>query len=424
MSLFNHVINLKESTLEIIVYLVDFKSNGKGSYSEAFLDFRTIRDYRQFVQEMGYDEEIDETVVHILNFYSSKRLRRNTYYRLNTDLLKQYELSRFEQETPMFVGYTYDIHNNNDDDGQLLLDVHLTLNPDDIIRRSDGFELTDLHLENTCLRVNNVGQGNCNEITDEWDKEVKLVYDIGASIHASKSEVANLLQKRISAYRDSNPKPLLILSHWDLDHVAQLKVIANPEECFSGLVCPAKIPSLTSQKLFEKMKAALTGNKTLSLVPDKYKKGSLSIKRVTRHSLRSYALYQGINSWNVNYCGLVLIVNCYNGSYVLTGDCSWKQLLLICWQNHCDIKKDKIVLVVPHHGAKISNMRGNYRQYYNKLKIAITHFYNPVSAIISVDEGDNNYGHPCPSTIKALEDSFEEVKRTDKDGDVIKYLGL
>jgi competence protein ComEC len=66
------------------------------------------------------------------------------------------------------------------------------------------------------------------------------------------------------------------------------------------------------------------------------------------------------------------------------------------------------LLKVPHHGAATS----------------IPEFFQAVGAEVAVvSVGENDYGHPVPSTLEAIEATGAQVWRTDQHGDVIVIFG-
>lgn len=411
----------REKKQEVIVYLVDYRNDGDGYYGEVFFDFRTYRDYRLFLNELGYRRELENTVVRVINFIFPKRLRRGVYYALNLDILKGRDVENIEEGAPLLVGYTYNFreqrrpYNQNKDKGaKLLFETHDPLNPQDIIFRSNNESiLVDLPGTEFKLRVNDVGQGNSNEILD-INENVKIVYDLGASIHASYDKVSSLLDKRLNAYKSSHP--LLFISHWDLDHIAQLKAISDEDmrNSFSDVVCCAKMTSLTSQKIYEKLRTVLTCNgkvNVLSLVPPYHKFRSGHSKMKLYKKMGNFVLYHGENNSNINYCGLILMVFGKNGNVILTGDSSYKQVSSVLNENseHVD-KSRRLLMIAPHHGGRFSEELDeiDYRQVLNNQELAI----------VSVDENDNTYGHPDTGEMRRLRLFFDNVKRTDKEGDI------
>ncbi len=69
---------------------------------------------------------------------------------------------------------------------------------------------------------------------------------------------------------------------------------------------------------------------------------------------------------------------------------------------------DVDVLKVPHHGSRYQDLE-------------VLESVDAEYALVSVG-ADNDYGHPAPDVIAALETSGAEVARTDEDGDVLVVL--
>lgn len=67
------------------------------------------------------------------------------------------------------------------------------------------------------------------------------------------------------------------------------------------------------------------------------------------------------------------------------------------------------VLKVPHHGSRFQDL-----PWLSSL--------SPEVALVSAGS-DNDYGHPAPSVIAALESAGADVERTDEDGDVLVEVG-
>ena len=64
------------------------------------------------------------------------------------------------------------------------------------------------------FKVNDVSQGNWNEIRQNGI--VRLVYDVGAPITASNTELQRYINQYAKQYAADHP--YLVLSHWDMDH--------------------------------------------------------------------------------------------------------------------------------------------------------------------------------------------------------------
>lgn len=392
---------------DIIVTLVDYKNNGNGDYSEAFVDFRTMGDYDEFVGVTDLRKNEEASVIQFLNLHSDRRLVRGANYKLNIEMLKGIEPEEMDNNVPLLVGYIFDFQNKQNNTSDLLLEPHAPLNPADIIITNNGVDaLTDFPEEQYKLRVNDVGQGNSNEIIDE-NNNIKIVYDMGGSLHANKQTVQNLLNKRLPFYKKSHP--ILFISHWDFDHIVQLKLLSDADvQDFAGFVCPAKMTSVTSQQIYKKFIKNLPSSKILSLAPPRKAQRKGHSQMVLYKKINTYSVYHGESNSRINYCGIVLMVYGTSGNALLTGDCSHLQASMVLSQEAGNIVNcPKQIMVVPHHGGAFSKNLG---------VLTIPQNYKPTSALVSVDANDNSYGHPDSKVLADLSQIYKEVKRTDKEG--------
>lgn len=405
---------IQNNNKDIIVTLVEYKNNGNGDYSEAFVDFRTTDDYDEFVRAMGVVKNNNASVVQFLNLYSRRRLVHGAYYKLNVEILKGIEPEAIDDNVPLLVGYIFNFQNKQGNQNDLLLESHAPLAPADIIITNDGIDaLTDFPEEQFKLRVNDVGQGNCNEIIDE-DDNVKLVYDMGGSLHANRQAVQKLLDKRLPFYKKSHL--VLFISHWDFDHIVQLKLLSDADiKDFAGLICPAKMTSMTSQNIYKRFLSILSKNKVLSLAPPRKVQRKGHSRMLFYKKTNVYSIYHGETNRNLNYCGIVLMVYGKAGNVLLTGDCSYLQASTVLSQEVDNIANcPNQIMVAPHHGGKFSRNLGT-------LTIP-PHGYKPMSALVSVDANDNTYGHPDSDVLSDLSKIYKEVKRTDKNGTIERAL--
>lgn len=240
------------------------------------------------------------------------------------------------------------------------------------------------------LQVNNVGQGNWNEVITR--KRTRLVYDIGTYKEKKSREpyVDNLILKH-----QYTRKPTLVLSHWDLDHY-NILLFMTPKELkqFSQIIVTATLPSLTPFKLLQRI---VTKTKVhLSLVDNNSPllTSPVTFIDVNNQMLGLYVCRLTMSSKKIylNESGMLLNVDGSETNFLMTGDASYEQASDSIKQSYAHIKQDKChSLVVPHHGG------GHQPQYdlptYCKLK----------NAVISVDEIKkdksgkivrNRYGHP------------------------------
>lgn len=176
---------------------------------------------------------------------------------------------------------------------------------------------------------------------------------------------------------------------------------------FSGLVCCAKMVSLTSQKIYAKLKFSLGATKVLSLLPPK-RQGKGRHRMLLYQRNCAFSIYRGQYSRNLNLCGIVLMAYGMEGAALLTGDCCYRQVGdILRSESRCRMEIENLTMVVPHHGGKFSrNLDHSHisKGFYGK------------TAIISVNAKKNSYGHPNTAVVQWLNRKFHKVKRTDCDG--------
>lgn len=396
----------------IIVYLLDYKTEGDNIYDYAYIDFRTLKDLRLFNQ-LSRLNITTETVISLVNLHANKRLRRGAYYRLNFRLLQDENVEGHYVTDDLTIGYSYDFSHARWHNNEYLLDTHEPLDREDIIFVNNATNNIFAGLVNGIkepkLRVNNVGQGNCNEILD--GEHVKLVYDIGAAMNMKKADVIALKNKRIGAYKSSSP--LLVISHWDLDHFIQLKEMSDQElACFSGLLCSSRQPSCSSQTIYARIKKAI-GKANVNSVK-MYPTINHNDQMYFYQKANAFAFYYGKKATRKNYAGFTVFVQGNVRSVILTGDCNYAQLSDVLVQEVPNSGQvGNLVMVVPHHGGTFSG----------KFKIfSIPLVFTAEEAIISVDAMNNNYGHPSKATIQMLRSWFAQINRTDAVGDIERNL--
>ena len=200
---------------ECIVYLEAYSKVGDGIV-DAYVDFRQVKDMVLFGRVSGYENN-KATFIELRSLKVTKRLRRGCYYKLNLDLLKNYQIER--REDSLLIGASYNLSNMQipeGNDGEIL-QTHEALEPEEMSEASVPlgrvFELE--HGVDLKLFVKDVGQANWNELRK--GNKVKVLYDAGARLHAKELEVRAILDSRKADLMLS--KPVLVLSHWDMDHI-------------------------------------------------------------------------------------------------------------------------------------------------------------------------------------------------------------
>ena len=403
---------------EVIVYLIDYKSYGNGFYDNVIIDFLKNEHFKTYL-DITREEVTLGSLLEIRNLRSEKRLVRGAYYALNVNLLSELKRERIDDSLVFAGRYHFNSYNRDNRftssfssgsyqlflphsplpvDRTFVSDDKLNLSPD--VFGLDGNEEYDMKVV-----INDVGQANWNEI--HVGNQVKIVYDIGAPIRAKKGEINKYINDYYSKYNNSNP--LLIISHWDLDHYhCLLQMDDNQLRLFSGVICVNKVKSLIAEKTLWKI-IGVMGRKRVTCIsnpPRSYKPfpypnlfgriGCLSIYICER-------------SRNINHSGIIMSVDGCCCRVICTGDSTLSQA---CTVLNISNKKEIIehILVVPHHGGYYSN--SNYANYMVPFGIC------GKEAIISV--GLNDYGHPDYRTMNLLKSEFRKISRTDFDGVIMR----
>lgn len=397
---------------DCIVYLDSLTRNPDGTLS-AYIDFRREEDVAVFKAYSPANMEFDEsrTFIRLESFRATKRLVHDCYYKLNLELLnqcKQYPAAA-EGENAGIVGRTYYLAQMPvpADDSTELLQSHEPLDPDEMLcdEGNLNISLSQIPKVDLTLIVRDVAQANWNELL-AGDKIV-VSYDLGARMDASAAEVREVFENRREKYEQD--KPVLVLSHWDIDHYHCLVKMDEGQiaNCFSKCVCVNKITSVSGKRVYDKLQRGLGNANVCCLIPPAHTDG------IQMHHWRNFgnlSIYQGEASRNRNFCGLSLFVRGDGKSANLTGDLKLKQA-----KSTYDIElaggigTDEHILVAPHHG-------GDYG-------LTLWEYSAPTTeVVISVGAG-NRYGHPESAMLAYLNGLCgRNIKRTDVGGEVVEAL--
>lgn len=398
-------------TTECIVYLDFLKNNGNREY-EAYIDFRTEIDLQLYASVIGEYEygENNNTYIKLRNLKTNKRLRSKCYYRLNLVALKQY--GYLEDQESSYIWRIYDLEGRQRpiDESDEILQSHSVLEPNELLMTSNNskeLNLSDFSESRRWkLLVRDVGQANWNELLDD-DGAPKVVYDLGAPIDANKNEVNNLFYCRADFFEMN--KPMLIISHWDIDHYHCLKNldVHDIRRFFSKTICVNAFKSLTSQRVYSKIVNAI-GTNNIYLINPANRTNGINMHRCIYHN--NFSLYVGEKSSNINYSGLCLFFRGGYGSVNLTGDLKLSQASDVYRQEIANnLKTQEHILIAPHHGGNNHHRHRLYLQPTSKV-------------IISVGAG-NHYGHPHSLMLRYyLNLSGSNVSRTDLNGDVYDII--
>ncbi len=405
---------------EIIVYVLSRINYGDSVNSDYILDFRLKKDYDLYQRAFGRNQEDTEGVVS--NFEnpdeipfrlsitpslirlnnvppreSGSRFREYSFYRLNMQALKEAAFISLHG-IGLFIG-EYDFQGRLFSDNQMpLLPKLHALSSDDlkvIPNPANQNYLPSKRPNIFTIQVRDVGQGNWNEVL--CDAKYDIIYDIGTSIYASEDDFRNLISSRYAFYKHS--KPVLVLSHWDADHINCLSVFSQKElrECFSKVFCMNQIKSMLAHQIYENLSKAF--QKDLFCF-EPYKKQTSDGER--RLELNNYAsIYIGRESRNINYSGMSLFIKGKDGSANLTGDIKLIQAYdAFQEERKRNLKLPNHILVAPHHGGRYSTGKKVYADPTRQVAISVG--------------SRNHYGHPEESMLQLYEKiSYGNVHRTD-----------
>lgn len=389
---------------ECIVYLEAYEKVGDGIL-DAYIDFRQRKDLLLFSRATNYDNNSKATFIELLGLKSAKRLRRGCYYKLNLDFIKNYQIAR--NENSLIIGGSYDLNNMQLPKGETdeVLQSHEALDPEEMSEANvpQGAVFDIKREDDLKLFVKDVGQANWNELRS--GDLVKAVYDAGAELHASPREVRNIIASRKNDLMRS--KPVLVISHWDMDHIHCLKEmdVNDIRACFSKLVCPNKLKSLTSKDVMKDFKSAL-GAANVFCLPLPGRTNGIAMHHWRREGCVS--IYRAESSSQINYCGLVMFVCGGNRSANYTGDCKLIQAKNVYDQEmaHGLLTRDH-VLVAPHHGGDYGAKNRQYSL--------------PCDNILISVGANNGYGHPQSDMLRYLS-RLGTVEQTQNVGDIVKDL--
>ena len=398
MSLYLNMYNFSGN--ECIVYLESYFKTGNDVVT-AYVDFRTRKDQELFNERLKINTE--NSFIELRSLKTSKRLRQGCYYKLNLDIFKD-EGFIIEQDS-FVIGATYDLSEMKkpENDDEEVFQHHNLLDPEELkmhipIRGS----LEDIIPDQLEVFVKDVDQANWNELRQNG--QVVVLFDAGAKLNATISEIVSIFQSRERALESS--KPILVISHWDIDHIHCLKYLDNNqiEKSFSKLVCVDMLKSLTSQRIMQKLRDSL-GDDNIFCLPVRQRTDGLRMYRWK--SFGAVSFYQGQQSPSVNYCGIVMFVQGRNGSVNFTGDCKLIQAKDVYLQEYNQVGDYHHLLIAPHHGGDTG---AQYRQYMLPCQ----------DIAISVGQY-NRYGHPNCHMLKYLS-TLGNIRQTDIHGDLSFHL--
>ena len=198
-------------------------------------------------------------------------------------------------------------------------------------------------------------------------------------------------------------KPLLILSHWDVDHYHFLLGFDdNTIKSIPVFIYRASIPNLTARKALGRFR--LLNNKALipiaTVLPIAPKRSSMELVNLDLTGKGDILIQNAHKNRSRNKSGIGLTVRKKNTSVILSGDYDYSQIsnfILPILNYKCDH-----YLVVPHHGGKAGKF-----VYFNSTKNLLK------EAVISVGTNPYKPPHPDRSYINDLTTKGFLIVRTD-----------
>ncbi len=394
--------------MQEIIILVEEYLNNKESDTESvdvFADFRSEQDYFAFSEYIELSTNNKASAFVIKGIRHSKRIAIGKYYTLNVDSIKKhYRIQNIEDS----YLYGFELHLSSEspipfeelfskvqiDENDYYGGTALSVIRDTIVH---PIELTN----NIVVTVNNVGQGNWNEVA--CDNKTRLVYDIGAPLRASKIEVKDIVKRIIPRYRNLSIKPTLLLSHWDKDHYHALLALEDVDfTLFDKYIFPGNPPTATARRICERINNN-NGN-AIIVRPGHRDKGMPSLPE-TIWEERHYSVFIGQENSDRNLSGIQVFLRSEHENMLLCGDCGWHQVIhILAQKTETASTGEKCNIVVPHHGG------GKDKTYYG---FTIPYNMNKGKALVSVDKKKNSYGHPSKSLIDYLDTCFNDILRTD-----------
>lgn len=390
----------------IFVYIEEYNTLDK----TVVFDFIDSNEHRDFANLLGLRFSYEKPSMVVLQGYHHRKIQENTIYTISYKTIQTWltqEAITENQEDSFLLGYSINVFNISEE--IFLKSISLSYLENSFFNThmmgKSSFENDGATLKGKIsITIRDVGQGNWNEI--EFDGETRIVFDAGASMYATKSELRSIINNRTKEYAKS--KPGLILSHWDKDHYHALIGMTDAElSCFSFFICRSLVPNYTSRILFNRIANSVGLSNTFSI------RHLVSQNRGLPHlkpmfQIGALTLYNSSYHKNRNCSGLLAMIRTIGSSAILAGDAHYSQisqdiLPALAYPNNHN-------LIVPHHG-------GNAGSFVYTLPKKVS----PNYAIISV--GKNSYGHPDKRITSSLRNTGFKVRSTNSSiGDRVIHL--
>lgn len=384
---------------DVLVIVEEFNRRDRS----VLFDFLDKNEYQNFTKLLALDDTVDRPSMILLNNYTNRSIRTNSVYAIKPIIFESWR-NQIERQNvnsnSLIIGFRINSALND----QVVFSESVTLDSNyrelNEMESSYQSEISETFFysgNGINVTIRNVGSGNWNEVF--YDEFVKVVFDAGAPLNATRDEVQSIIGDRNIKY--AKDKPHLIISHWDKDHYHALLAMDTKQlnQNFSTLICRADPTGLTSRNLFMKIAAALGPAKTIALSPEpgsRVKRDNVRYIRKTNPT-NSVVLYNSQHHSNRNISGITIGVQSKEKSIILSADCDYRQISRDILTDYSAISSHN--LVVPHHGGDAGPFIYNLPK---KVK--------PGLAIISV--GANSYKHPDERNIIKLSSKGFQIRQT------------
>jgi beta-lactamase superfamily II metal-dependent hydrolase len=355
------------------------------SNNTILFDFLDFKHFNRFLENYNFplSNHTDASMVMFYNFSCSKRFQLGVYYNVNASIaellvdaevqnnsniilfkinLKERDIREFIVSSNVSAKYIYEI---NTDRNGINNAAEKTIIPLDFIAKEKK------------LIIKCVGQGSWNEFSIEGN--VKVVYDIGTSYLHSKQTVKNLMSLREGDYQKS--KPIIILSHWDVDHYHMLLEASDETiKAVKVFIYRSLVPNKTSKKLVERFQN-LNPDALCPVHEEPPPAGKQTSDKLEKLYGDTYGFYifNGSKNKDRNKAGILLVLKTHTQVVVLGADFYYEQINKYVLPSF-HYKHDHY-LIVPHHGGEAGKFI--YDNLYSVCK----------DSIISVG-GKYSYNHP------------------------------
>jgi len=382
---------------DVLVYIEEYnKETGT-----VLFDFLDSNEYNSFTEIGGLEYSLSNPSMVLVTNYNQRTIQENTIYAIKKNVIENWRelnLINFDNQNSFLVGYTIELTSeiNQIFFESVALNDFYDINLNYYMKGSGNLKSLSIKAKGKLsVTIRNVGQGNWNEINENG--KTSIVFDAGASMYATRTDIRNIIGNRAVKY--STEKPGLILSHWDKDHYHSLIGMTDAELAnFSFFICRDRVPNLSSRILFGRIISAIGSANTYTIAAEPRTGRGGHTHLIPLMPLSSQLMiYNSQHHKNRNISGFVISLKNKEASIILSGDCHYEQISVDILP-HLNFKH-KHNLVVPHHGGKAGN-------YVYNLPRSVT----PDNAIISV--GPNNYGHPMLNYTRALTLDWFRVQST------------